>query len=127
MKNGTKKVEKDDWRAVSGPEKRFDKQWKGRTVFKIKAGATLPAEELSHVKSSSKPARISDPSDEVKPENSSTEEKAGKSKSSSAPAEEGKSGSSSSGLKRRLGRKTTSPSEHDDFGKEFIGELGKRT
>ena len=25
--------------------------------FKIKAGATLPAEELSHVKSSSKPAR----------------------------------------------------------------------
>ena len=125
MKNGTKKVEKDDWRAVSGPEKRFDKQWKGRTVFKIKAGATLPAEELSHVKSSSKPARISDPSDEVKPENSSTEEKAGKSKSSSAPAEEGKSGSSSSGLKRRLGRKTASPSEHDDFGKEFIGELGK--
>ena len=53
MKNGTKKVEKDDWRAVSGPEKRFDKQWKGRTVFKIKAGAALPAEELSHVKSSS--------------------------------------------------------------------------
>ena len=125
MKNGTKKVEKDDWRAVSGPEKRFDKQWKGRTVFKIKAGAALPAEELSHVKSSSKPARISDPSDEVKPENSSTEEKAGKSKSSSAPAEEGKSGSSSSGLKRRLGRKTASPSEHDDFGKEFIGELEK--
>ena len=125
MKNGTKKVEKDDWRAVSGPEKRFDKQWKGRTVFKIKAGAALPAEELSHVKSSSKPARISDPSDEVKPEHSSPEEKAGKSKSSSAPAEEGKSGSSSSGLKRRLGRKTASPSEHDDFGKEFIGELEK--
>ena len=125
MKNGTKKVEKDDWRAVSGPEKRFDKQWKGRTVFKIKAGVALPAEELSHVKSSSKPARISDPSDEVKPEHSSPEEKAGKSKSSSAPAEEGKSGSSSSGLKRRLGRKTTSPSEHDDFGKEFIGELEK--
>ena len=125
MKNGTKKVEKDDWRAVSGPEKRFDKQWKGRTVFKIKAGVALPAEELSHVKSSSKPARISDPSDEVKPEHSSPEEKAGKSKSSSAPAEEGKSGSSSSGLKRRLGRKTTSPSEYDDFGKEFIGELEK--
>ena len=125
MKNGTKKVEKDDWRAVSGPEKRFYKQWKGRTVFKIKAGAALPAEELSHVKSSSKPARISDPSDEVKPEHSSPEEKAGKSKSSSAPAEEGKSGSSSSGLKRRLGRKTASPSEHDDFGKEFIGELEK--
>ena len=67
MKNGTKKVEKDDWRAVSGPEKRFDKQWKGRTVFQIKARAALPAEELSHVKSSSKPMRISDPSDEVKP------------------------------------------------------------
>ena len=125
MKNGTKKVEKDDWRAVSGPEKRFDKQWKGRTVFKIKAGAVLPAEELSHVKSSSKPARISDPSDEVKPEHSSPEEKPGKSKPSSASAEEGKSGSSSSGLKRRLGRKTASPSEYDDFGKEFIGELEK--
>eukprot|EP00434_Breviolum_minutum_P041308 symbB.v1.2.036747.t1/scaffold5255.1/size29345/1 len=125
MKNGTKKVEKDDWRAVSGPEKRFDKQWKGRTVFKIKAGAALPAEELPHVKSSSKPARISDPSDEVKPEHSSPEEKSGKSKPSSAPAEESKSGSSSSGLKRRLGRKTTSPSEYDDFGKEFIGELEK--
>ena len=125
MMNGTKKVEKDDWRAVSGPEKRFDKQWTGRTVFKIKAGAVLPAEELSHVKSSSKPARISDPSDEVKPEHSSPEEKPGKSKPSSAPAEEGKSGSSSSGLKRRLGRKTASPSEYDDFGKEFIGELEK--
>ena len=79
MKNGTKKVEKDDWRAVSGPEKRFDKQWRGRTVFKIKAGVALPAEELSHVKSSSKPARISDASDEVKPEHSSPEEISGKS------------------------------------------------
>ena len=126
MKNGTKKVERDDWRAVSGPEKRFDKQWKGRTVFKIKAGVALPAEELSHVKSSSKPMRISDPSDQVKPEYSSPEEKSGQSKPSSAPAEEGKSGSSSSGLKRRLGRKTASPSlEYDDFGKEFIGELEK--
>ena len=126
MKNGTKKVEKDDWRAVSGPEKRFDKQWRGRTVFKIKAGAALPAEELSHVKSSSKPMRISDPSDEVKPEYSSPEEKSGQSKPSSAPAEEGKSGSSSSGLKRRLGPKTASPSaEYDEFGKEFIGELEK--
>jgi len=45
MKNGAKKVEKDEWRAVA-----------------------LPAEELSHVKSSSKPMRISGPSDEVKPE-----------------------------------------------------------
>jgi len=71
LKNGTKKVEKDDWRAVSGPEKRFDKQWRGRTVCKIKAGVALPAEELPHVKSSSKPTRISDPSDEVKPEYSS--------------------------------------------------------
>ena len=101
MKNGTKKVERGDWRAVSGPEKRFDKQWKGRTVFKIKAGAALPAKELSHVKSSSKPARISDPSDEVKPEHSSPEEKSGKSKPSSAPAEEGKSGSSSSGPEKK--------------------------
>ena len=56
---------------------------------------------------------------------SSPEEKSGKSKSSSAPPKEGKSGSSSSGLKRRLGRKTASPSEYDDFGKEFIGELEK--
>ena len=91
MKNGTKKVEKDDWRAVSGPEKRFDKQWRGRTVFKIKAGVALPAEELSHVKSSSNPMRISDPSDEVRPEYSSPEEKSGKPKPGSAPAEEGKS------------------------------------
>ena len=73
----TKKVEKDDWREVSGLEKRLDKQWRGRTVFKIKAGAALPAEELSHVKSSSKPMRISDPSDEVKPAYSSPEEKSG--------------------------------------------------
>jgi len=35
MKNGTKKVEKDDWRAVSGPGKRVDKQRRGTTVFKI--------------------------------------------------------------------------------------------
>ena len=60
MKNGTKKVEKDDWRGVSGPEKRLDKQWRGRTVFKIKSGVKLP-EELSTVKSSSKIHRISDP------------------------------------------------------------------
>ena len=87
----------------------------------------LPAEELPHVKSSSKPTRISDPSDEVKPEYSSPEEKSGKFKPGSAPAEEGKSGSSSSGLKRRLGRKTTSPSvEHDEFGREFVGELEKK-
>ena len=51
IKNGTKKVEKHDWRAAFGPAKRFDKQWRGRTVFKIKAGVALPAEELSHVKS----------------------------------------------------------------------------
>ena len=107
-------MKNDDWRAVSGPEKRFDKQWCGRTVFKIKAGATLPAEELSHVKSSSKPMRISDPSDEVKPEYSSTQKNSGKSKPGSAPAEEGKSGSSSRGLKRRLGRKTASPSVEYD-------------
>ena len=94
--------------------------WKN-CFFNIKAGVALPAEELSHVKSSSKPTRISDPSDEVKPEYSSPEEKSGKSKPGSAPAEEGKSGSSSSGLKRRLGRKTASPSvelgKSDDVGK----------
>ena len=94
-------------------------------LFSRSRRAALPAEELSHVKSSSKPMRISDPSDDVKPEHSSPEEKSGKSKPSSAPAEEGKSGSSSSGLKRRLGRKAASPSEYDDFGKEFIGELEK--
>ena len=79
-----RKWRKDDWRAVSGPEKRVDKQRRGTTVFKIKAGAALPAEELSHVKSSRKPMRISDPSDEVKPEYSSPEEKSGKSKPGSA-------------------------------------------
>ena len=61
MKNGTKKVEKDDWRAFSGPEKRLDKQRRARTVFKIKSGVKLP-EELSTVKSSSKLHRISDTS-----------------------------------------------------------------
>ena len=104
MKNGTKKVEKDDWRAVSGPENGVEELF---SRSRQAAGVALPAEELPHVKSSSKPVRISDPSDEVKPEYSSPEEKSGKSKPSSAPAEEGKPGSSSSGLKRRLGRKTT--------------------
>ncbi len=47
------KVEKDDWRTVSGPEKRLrlDKQRRGRTVFKIKEGMKLP-EDVSNVKSS---------------------------------------------------------------------------
>ena len=119
-------VEKDDWRAVSGPEKRFDQQWRGRTVFKIKAGVAVPAEELSHVKSSSKTTRVSGPSDKVKPTYSSPEEKSEKPQPSSPPDEEGKSGSSSSGLTRRLGRKTASPSvEHDEFGRQFIDELEK--
>ena len=65
MKNGTKKMEKDDWGAVSGPEKRLDKQWRGGTAFKIKKGVKLQ-EEMSNVKSSSKIHRISDPSDESK-------------------------------------------------------------
>ena len=86
MKNGTKKVEKDDWRAVSGPEKRLDKQWRGRTVFKIKSGMKFP-EELPAVKSSSKLHRISDSSDEVKPAYFPSGEKAEKPKSSSASAE----------------------------------------
>ena len=107
-------------------EKRFDKQWRGRTVFKIKAGVALPAEELSHVKSSSKTARTSDPSDKVKPAYSSPEEKSEKPKPGSSPDEEGKPRPSSGGLKRRFGHKTTSPSvEYDEFGKEFIGELEK--
>ena len=33
MKNGAKKVETDDWRAVDGPEKRLDKQWRGQNCF----------------------------------------------------------------------------------------------
>ena len=62
----------------------------------------------------------------MKPEYSSSEEKSEKPKPGSSPDEEGKSGSSSSGLKRRLGRKTTSPSvENDEFGKEFMGEVEK--
>ena len=46
------RVEPRRWSAVSGPEKSLDKQWRGRTVFKIKKGAKpkLP-EELSTVKS----------------------------------------------------------------------------
>ena len=125
MKNGTKKVETDDWRAVSGPEKRLDKQWRGRTVFKIKSGVKLP-EELSTAKSSSKPQRISDPSDEVKPAHFPSGEKAEDPKPSSASAEEGKSsGSSSSGAKRRLGQKTPAVAkdpakqEYDKFVEEF--------
>ena len=95
---------------------------------RIKAGVALPAEELSHIKSSSRTARISDPSDEVKPEYSPSEEKSGKPKPSSTPVEEGKSGSSSSGLKRRLERKTASASnEHDEFKKQFIEETWQRT
>ena len=121
MKNGTKKVEKDDWRAVSGPEKRLDKQWRGRTVFKIKSGVKLP-EVLSTVKSSSKLHRISDPSDEVKPAYPPSGEKADDPKSSSASAEEGKStGSGSTGPKRRLSQKTTAVSK-DEY-EQFSGEL----
>ena len=86
---------------------RLDKQWRGRTVFKIKSGVELP-EELSTAKSSSKLPRISDPSEEVKSAYSPTREKADDPKSSSAPAEEGKpSGSGSTGPKRRLSQKTT--------------------
>ena len=124
MKNGAKKVENDDWRAVSGPEKRFEQQWRGRIVFNIKAGV-----ELHFCLTSSLPVRQQESQIQVtrlSPECSSPEEKSGKPKPGSAPVGEGKSGSSSSGLKRRLGRKTTSPSvEHDEFGKEFIGELEK--
>lgn len=96
---------------------RVQKQWRGRTVFKItRQELALTAEELTHIKSSSKTTRISDPSDKVKPGHSSSEEKSEKPKPSSLPVEERKSGSSSIGLKRRLGRKTTAATDgEDDF------------
>ena len=127
MKNGTKKVEKDDWRAVSGPEKRLDKQWCGRAVFKIKSGVKLP-EELSTVKSSSKLHRISDPSDEVKPAYPPSGGKAEKPKSSSASAEEDKSSRPGSiGPKGRLSQKTSAVAEDGAklFADEFERELNK--
>ena len=121
MKNGTKKVEKDDRRAVSGPEKRLDKQWRGRTVFKIKSGMKFP-EELPTVKSSSKLHRISDSSDEVKPAYFPSGEKAEKPKSSSASAEVDKSsGPGSNGPKRRLSQKTTAVAK-DEY-EQFCDEL----
>ena len=123
MKNGTKKVETDDWRAVSGPEKRLDKQWRGRTVFKIKSGVELP-EELSTVKSSSKLPRISDPSDEVKSEYLPAGKISEKPKSSSSTDEVDKSRESdSSGPKRRLSQKTTAVAK-DDY-EQFSDELEK--
>ena len=127
MKNGTKKVETDDWRAVDGPEKRLDKQWRGRTVFKIKSGVELPG-ELSTVKSSSKLPRISDPSDKVKPEHLPAGEISGKPKSSSSTDEADKSrGPDSSGPRRRLGQKTSAVAkdEFDKFADEFEKELDK--
>lgn len=77
----------------------LDKQWRGKTVCKIKAGVELPAEELTHVESSSKTTRISDPSAKVKLEYSPSGEKSDKPMPSSPPGEEGKPGSGSSGLK----------------------------
>ena len=121
MKNGTKKVETDDWRAASGPEKRLDKQWCGRTVFKIKSGVELPG-ELSTVKSPSKLPRISDPSDKVKPEHLPAGEISEKPKSSSSPDEVDKSrGPDSSGPRRRLGQKTgaVAKDEYEKFSDEF--------
>ena len=127
MKNGTKKVETDDWRAVSGPEKCLDKQWRGRTVFKIKSGVKLP-EEVSTVKSSSKLPRISAPSDEVKPAYPPSGEKADDPKSSSAPAEEGtSSGWGSTGPKRRLSQKAAAVAkdEYEQFSDELERGLDK--
>ena len=121
MKNGTKKVETDDWRAVSGPEKRLDKQWRGQTVFKIKSGVELPG-ELSTVKSSSKLPRISDPSDKVKPEHLPAGEISEKPQSSSPTGEVDKSrGPDSSGPRRRLGQKTGAVAKDEDekFSDEF--------
>ena len=125
MKNGTKKVEEDNWRAVSGPEKRLDKQWRGRTVFKIKSGVELPG-DLSHVKSSSKIPRISDPSDKVKPEHLPAGEISEKPKSSSSTDDADKSrGPDSSGTSRRLSRKTTAVAKDDykDFQEALSLEL----
>ena len=103
------------------PEKRLDKQWRGRTVFKIKSGVELP-EELSTVKSSSKLPRISDPSDEVKPEHLPAGKISEKPKSSSSTDEVDKSRESdSSGPKRRLGQKTTAVAK-DDY-EQFSVEL----
>ena len=127
MKGGTKKVETDDWRAVEGPEKRLDKQWRGRTVFKIKSGVELPG-ELSDVKSSSKLPRISDPSDKVKPEHLPAGKISEKPKSSSSTDEVDKSrGPDSSGPRRRLGQKTSAVAkdEFDTFTEEFEKELDK--
>ncbi len=103
------------------------KQWRGRTVFKIKKIVKLP-EELSNVKSSSKIQQISDPSDEVKPAYPPSGEKAEKPKPSSSTGGEGKSsGSSSSGLKRRPGHKTTTAENNEEkqFLDEFERELDK--
>ena len=127
MKGGTKKVETDDWRAVEGPEKRLDKQWRGRTVFKIKSGVELPG-ELSNVKSSSKLPRISDPSDKVKPEQLPAGKISEKPESSSSTDEVDKSrGPDSSGPRRRLGQKTSAVAkdEFDKFTDEFEKELDK--
>ena len=125
MKNGTKKVETDDWRAVEGPEKRLDKQWRGRTVFKIKSGVELP-KELSDVKSSSKLPRISDPSDKVKPEHLPAGKISEKPKSSSSTDEADKSrGPDSSGPRRRLGQKTSAVAKDEFDPDEFEKELDK--
>ena len=111
----------------SGPEKHLDKQWRGRTVFKIKSGVKLP-EEMSTVKSSSKLPRISDPSDEVKPEHLPAGEISEKPKSSSSTDEADKSrGPDSSGPKRRLSQKTTAvaKNDYDEFTDDFERELDK--
>ena len=111
----------------SGPEKHLDKQWRGRTVFKIKSGVKLP-EEMSTVKSSSKLLRISDPSDEVKPEHLPAGEISEKPKSSSSTDETDKfRGPDSSGPKRQLSQKTTAvaKNDYDEFTDDFEREYDK--
>ena len=78
--------------------------------------------ELSTVKSSSKLPRISDPSDEVKPEHLPAGEISEKPKSSSSTDEVDKSrGPDSSGPRRRLGQKTgaVAKDEYEKFSDEF--------
>ena len=60
MKNGIKKVEKGNWRAVSRQEKRLDQQWRGRTVFRSNEGVPLREDSLKICLLSSRQVRSND-------------------------------------------------------------------
>ena len=125
MKNGTKKVEKDDWRAVSGPENVLTNNGKEELFSRSRQESHFL---LKSCRTSSLPVSPQESQIQVTRLSLNTLHQKRRQENLSQALhqqEEGKSGSSSSGLKRRLGRKTTSPSEYDDFGKEFIGELEK--